>query len=93
VGVMVEGGRPECQAMSARQRRQPCQVFSSTEEKSKSVSVLIRPSSIFWNRIEMISLEYDCGRDRTIRETALAAVYRTIVSFYKTRATEIYFIG
>ena len=80
------GGRPECQAMSARQRRLPCQVLSSTDEKSKSMSVLIRPSSIFWNRIEMISWEYDCGSDRTIRETALAVVYRTIVSFYKLRA-------
>ena len=66
--------------MSARQRRQPCQVFSSAEEKSKSIPFLINPSSIFWNRIEMISLEYDGGRERTTRDTALAAVYRTIVS-------------
>lgn len=94
MGGMESGWRPECQAMSARQRRLPCQVFSSTEEKSKSDSVLIRPSSIFWKRIEIISLEYDGERERTIRDTALAAVYLTIVSFRKqTFSGRKYFIG
>ena len=68
-------------AISARQSIQPCQVLSSTEEKSHSSEDLMSPSSIFKNRVEMISVENDKGNDDTILETAFAAVYRTIVSY------------
>ena len=73
-------GRGWCQAISARQRRQPCQEFSSTEEKSHSGDSFSRPSSIFWKRVEMISSEKEVGSERIILATALAAVYLTIVS-------------
>lgn len=84
---------PECQAISARQRRLPCQAFSSTEEKSHSLTSLINPSSNFSKRVDIISFEKDGGRDNTIRETAFAAVYRTIVSFVSENMEKNYFIG
>ena len=80
VETMLFSWIPACQAISARQRRPPCHVFSSTEEKSHSFASLINPSSIFSKIVKIISLEKDEGSDNTIRETAFAAVYRTIVS-------------
>lgn len=71
---------PDCHAMSARQSKQPCQAYSSTEEKSHSVSSFVKLSSNFSQSIATISSENECGSDNTIRETALAAVYLTMVS-------------
>ena len=59
VSGTMEGLRPECHAMSARQSKCPCQQFSSTDEKSHPFSVLRSPSSIFWNKIVMISAAKD----------------------------------
>jgi hypothetical protein len=69
-----------CHAISARHKIQPCQVLSSTDEKSHSLASLKSPSSIFWKRLDMISSEKDGGSEETILETAFAAVYLTIVS-------------
>ena len=78
---MLRSWRPEYQAISARQSRHPCHVFSSVDEKSHSVSSFLKFSSNFGKSVAMISSEKEDTRDKTIRETAFAPVYRTIVSY------------